>query len=245
MTGPMPEVAMVLAAGLGRRMHPLTDRLPKPLIEVAGRTILDRVLDALLDAGVARCVVNTHYLAPMIESHLADRVAPQVVLSHEATLLDTGGGVYRALASLGEKPFFVINADVLWRDGPGGGALSRLAAGFEAEAMDALLLLAPRQRSVGYDGPGDFISDSRGRLTRRGQAPAAPYVFTGLQMLHPRLFTDAAQGAFSLNLLYDHAIAQGRLFGIEHTGHWYHIGTPAGLALADAALEQWTDCSGS
>jgi MurNAc alpha-1-phosphate uridylyltransferase len=210
----MPDVAMVLAAGLGTRLRPITDKLPKPLVEVAGRTILDRVLDALLDSGVARCVVNTHYLAPMIEAHLARRVAPGVELSREDELLDTGGGVARALPSLGDEPFFVINADILWQEGPGGAALARLAADFDAGLMDALLLVVPRERRVA----------------------AAPYVFTGLQILHPRLFGDCADGAFSLNILYDRAIATGRLFGLEHTGRWFHIGTPAGLALAEAAL---------
>lgn len=236
MTGPMPEVAMVLAAGLGTRLRPITDHLPKPLVEVAGRTILDRVLDALGDAAVARCVVNTHYLAPMIAAHLAGRTAPGAELSHEDKLLDTGGGVARALASLGAAPFFVINADILWSDGPGGAALARLAANFDAQTMDALLLLVPRQRAVGYDGPGDFMSDDRGRLRRRGGAATAPYVFTGLQILHPRLFGDCPDGAFSLNILYDRAIASGRLSGIEHTGRWFHIGTQAGLELASAAL---------
>lgn len=232
----MPEVAMVLAAGLGTRLRPITDHLPKPLVAVAGRAMLDRVLDALRDAGVMRCVVNTHYLAPMIEAHLAHRVAPEVELSREDELLDTGGGVARALGSLGAGPFFVINADILWQEGPGGAALARLAAAFDSKQMDALLLLVPRERSVGYDGPGDFISDNLGRLGRRGGAAFAPYVFTGLQILNPRLFGDCADGAFSLNILYDRAIASGRLFGLEHTGRWFHIGTPAGLDLAEAAL---------
>ncbi len=227
---------MVLAAGLGIRLRPITANLPKTLIEVAGRAVLDRVLDALVDAGVARCVVNTHYLAPMIEAHLAGRTAPGAELSHEDALLDTGGGVARALPSLGERPFFVINADILWQEGPGGAALARLAQDFEAQSMDALLLLMPRERSIGYVGPGDFMSDDRGRLKRRGAAASAPYVFTGLQILNPRLFEGCPDGAFSLNVLYDRAIASGRLFGIEHTGRWFHIGTPAGLELAEAAL---------
>ncbi|MCZ6812735.1 MAG: nucleotidyltransferase family protein [Alphaproteobacteria bacterium] len=236
MNGPMPEFAMVLAAGLGTRLGPFTDDLPKPLVEVAGRAILDRVLDALADAAVARCVVNTHYLAPMIEAHLAGRTAPGAELSYEDQLLDTGGGVARALPSLGARPFFVINADILWSEGPGGAALARLAADFDSQTMDALLLLVPRERSMGYDGPGDFMCDDRGRLRRRGRAAAAPYVFTGLQILDPRLFGDCPDGAFSLNILYDRAIASGRAFGIEHTGRWFHIGTPAGLELASAAL---------
>ncbi|MDX1484622.1 MAG: nucleotidyltransferase family protein [Alphaproteobacteria bacterium] len=236
MSGSSPRVAMVLAAGLGTRLRPITDALPKPLVEVAGRTILDRALDALLDAGVERCVVNTHYLAPMIEAHLAGRTMPHCELSHEEHLLDTGGGVARALPALGPDPFFVVNADILWDEGPAGAALARLAAAFDAARMDALLLMVPRSRAVGYDGPGDFSVDDSGRLARRGEGWTAPYVFTGLQILAPRLFDGCPDGAFSLNLLYDRAIAANRLFGVEHDGRWFHIGTPAGLELAQAAL---------
>ncbi len=234
--GALPDTAMVLAAGLGTRLRPITDHRPKPLVEVGGRTILDRALDALAEAGVARSVVNTHYLGEMIAAHLAARTAPQVELSPEAELLDTGGGVAHNLAALGAAPFFVVNADILWQEGPGGHALGRLAAAFDAERMDALLLLVPRSRAVGYDGPGDFLSAADGRLTRRGELPSAPYVFTGLQIVSPALFADAPAGAFSLNLLFDRAMSRGRLFGIEHTGRWLHVGTPEGLALAEAAL---------
>lgn len=236
MTPAMPQVAMVLAAGLGMRLRPITENLPKPLVTVAGRSILDRVLDALEAAGIEKCVVNTHYLAAMIEDHLAARQAPPTELSHESELLDTGGGVARALSSLGPRPFFVINADILWREGPGASALSRLAAAFDDDAMDALLLLAAREDAVGYDGRGDFFMAASRRLTRRGDATDAPHVFTGLQILSPRLFADFPEGAFSLNILYDRAAAAGRLFGIEHTGRWLHIGTPEGLDLAEAAL---------
>ncbi len=236
MTGASPRVAMVLAAGLGKRLRPITDTRPKPLVEVAGRTMLDRVLDSLTGAGIERCVVNTHYLAAQIEAHLAARGRPAVRLSHEQALLDTGGGVARALPHLGTEPFFVVNADILWDEGPGGPALVRLAEAFDAATMDALLLLVPRGRAVGYDGPGDFGIDGAGRLARRGTAETAPFVFTGLQVLKPGLFAGAPEGAFSLNLLYDRAIAAGRLFGLEHTGRWFHIGTPEGLALAEDAL---------
>ena len=232
----MPQVAMVLAAGLGMRLRPITENLPKPLVAVAGQSILDRVLDALEAAGIERCVVNTHYLAEMIESQLADRREPLTELSHESELLDTGGGVARALPSLGSRPFFVINADILWREGPGETALERLGAAFDDDVMDALLLLAAREDAAGYDGRGDFFSDSAGRLTRRGDEADAPLVFTGLQILSPRLFAGCPEGAFSLNLLYDRAAAAGRLLGIGHTGRWFHIGTPEGLDLAEAAL---------
>ena len=232
-----PNTAMVLAAGLGVRMRPLSDAYPKPLVPLDGKPLIDHVLDRLAAAGVEKAVVNVHYMADRIEAHLTSRTSPAVEISDERELLlDTGGGVARALGSLGEAPFFVINADILWSDGPGGAALARLAADFDAELMDALLLLVPRERSVGYDGPGDFMSDARGRLERRGGAATAPYVFTGLQILSPRLFDACPDGAFSLNILYDRAIASGRAFGIEHTGRWFHIGTPAGLELASAAL---------
>jgi MurNAc alpha-1-phosphate uridylyltransferase len=236
MNGPAPSIAMVLAAGLGLRLRPITNHRPKPLVEVAGASILDRVLDGLMDAGVRRCVVNTHYLGHQIESHLAGRAAPPIDLSHEDELLDTGGGIRKALAALGADPFFAVNADILWDEGPGGAALSRLGQAFDASQMDALLLLVPRERAVGYDGAGDFHMDGDGRLVRRGEAASAPFVFTGLQVLRPELFDGAPDGAFSLNLLYDKAIAAGRLFGLEHTGRWFHIGTPAGLELAEAAL---------
>ncbi len=232
----IPQVAMVLAAGLGMRLRPITQNLPKPLVTVAGQSILGRVLDALEAAGVGRCVVNTHYLAEMIEAHLADRRQPPTELSHESELLDTGGGVARALRSLGSRPFFVVNADILWCEGPGAKALSRLAASFDDDAMDALLLLAAKEDAIGYDGRGDFFIDAAGSLTRRGGATDAPHVFTGLQILSPRLFAGCPKGAFSLNLLYDRARETGRLFGIEHTGRWFHIGTPEGLGLAEAAL---------
>jgi MurNAc alpha-1-phosphate uridylyltransferase len=236
MSAATPKVAMVLAAGLGLRLRPITATRPKPLVEVAGRSILDRVLDGLTDAGVERCVVNTHYLADQIDTHLAARPAPPVDLSHEEELLDTGGGINRALGTLGPEPFFAVNADILWDEGPGDAALSRLGQAFDAARMDALLLLVPRTRAVGYDGAGDFRLDGEGRLARRGAAESAPFVFTGLQVLRPELFDGAPDGAFSLNLLYDRAIANGRLFGLEHTGRWFHIGTPAGLDLAEAAL---------
>ena len=241
MSGREPKVAMVLAAGLGLRLRPITEHLPKPLVPVAGRAMLDRALDALNAAGVEHCIVNTHYLAEMIERHLMGRNQPVIGLSRESELLDTGGGVARALPLLGTGPFYVINADILWQDGPGGTALERLAAGFDEESMDALLLLAERTVAVGYDGAGDFFLGGDGRLSRRGDAATAPCVFTGLQILSPRLFEDCPGGAFSLNGLYDKAAAAGRLFGIEHTGRWFHIGTPEGLALVEAALGEGSD----
>jgi MurNAc alpha-1-phosphate uridylyltransferase len=227
---------MVLAAGLGLRMRPITDRLPKPLVPVAGRTMLDRALDALAAAGVAECIVNTHYLAQLVIAHLKDRKQPAIRVSAEKDLLDTGGGVAKALPMLGREPFYAVNADIVWEDGPDLPALARLAAAYDPSKVDALLLVAPTDRAVGYDGPGDFFLGRDGSLTRRGGGAHADYVFTGVQILHPRLFTGCPAGAFSLNLLYDRARSRGRLRGLAHDGRWFHIGTPAGLRLAEEAL---------
>jgi MurNAc alpha-1-phosphate uridylyltransferase len=236
---PGPTHGMVLAAGLGLRMRPLTDTVPKPLIPVAGRCMLDRALDQLTAAGVSRRVVNTHYLAEKVAAHLRARqrdegVTAEIAVSHEPDLLDTGGGVVKALPLLGDKPFFVVNGDILWRDGAEP-ALRRLAARWDDGAMDALLLVHPREQAIGYDGPGDFRLQADGTLARR-DADLAPFVFTGVQILSPRLFAGAPVGAFSLNRLYDRAAAAGRLRGLVHTGQWFHIGTPDGLRLAEDRL---------
>ncbi len=227
----LPTHAMVLAAGLGLRMRPLTEHTPKPLIPVAGRCMLDRVFDRLDEADVPHRVVNLHWLPEKIAAHLASH--PGVVLSHEDVLLETGGGVANALPLLGERAFFVCNADIIWLDGSRP-ALTRLAEAWDEARMDALLLLEPTGEAFGYDGPGDFTRDGDGRLQRRGGSPRAPFVFTGVQILHPRLFTGAPPGIFSLNILYDRAQAQGRLFGLVHDGAWLHIGTPQTLAAAEA-----------
>ncbi len=230
------RAAMVLAAGLGLRLRPITENLPKPLVPVAGRTMLDRALDALDAAGIDSCVVNAHYLGDMIASHVAPRARPRVRLSREETLLDTGGGVAKVLPWLDGGPFFTVNADIVWDEAPGPSALARLAAAFDPARMDALLLVVPVARAVGYDGAGDFFLEDAGTLARRGAAPAAPFVFTGLQVLSPALFAELPAGPFSLNLLYDRARAAGRLHGLVHAGRWFHIGTPEGLAQAEAAL---------
>ncbi len=234
-----PQRAMVLAAGLGLRMRPLTERLPKPLIPVAGKAMLDRVLDHLAQSGVRECVVNTHHEGEMIAAHLADRESPEVRLAPEPELLETGGSVKRALDELGPGPFFVVNGDVVWRDGEAP-APKRLARAWDDEEMDALLLLQGTAGAIGYDGAGDFFIEPEGEhlgtLHRRQQGAGAPFVFTGIQLLHPRLFDPAPGGRFSLNLLYDAALARGRLFGLVHDGEWYHIGTPEGLELAESHL---------
>jgi MurNAc alpha-1-phosphate uridylyltransferase len=231
----VPGHAMVLAAGLGLRMRPLTKNVPKPLLEVGGATMLDHALDRLDDAGVANVVVNTHWLPQQIEDHLERRKSPSIVVSREEDLLETGGGITKALPLLGEAPFYAANADVVWRDGTMP-ALHRLAAAWEDDKMDALLLLASTVRSTGYDGHGDFLMNPVGLLERRPERVVAPFVFTGVQILHPRLFADAPDGPFSMNVLYDRALEAGRLFGIAHDGDWYHVGTPPAIAEVDAEI---------
>ena len=229
-----PTTGMVLAAGLGTRMRPITDRLPKPLVELGGRTLLDHAIDRLAASGVERVVVNLHYKPEMIAAPLAERRTPAITLLHERELLETGGGVLSALGSLGDV-FYVVNADVFWLDGKTP-ALLRLARAFDAERLDALLLVQRTATALGYEGRGDFILDPIGRVRRRQEREVAPHLFAGVQILHKRLFEGRSPGKFSLNVLYDRAIAAGRLAAIVHDGEWYHIGTPAGLALAEARL---------
>lgn len=235
MSAKAPKVAMVLAAGLGKRMRPLTDTLPKPLVPVGDRTLIDRVLDRLDDAGVERVVVNLHHFRPTLEAHLRQRSRPRLQLKPEAELLETGGGVKNALDVLGPDPFYVLNADVLWLDGKDQ-ALGRLAAAWDDGAMDALLLLQRTTTAFGYEGTGDYFCDPLGRLRRRRGNEIPPYIFAGIQILHPRLFAGAPDGAFSLNRLYDKAQEEGRLWGVIHDGRWFHVGTPEGLAETEAEL---------
>lgn len=229
-----PSRAMVLAAGLGLRMRPITEHTPKPLIGVAGRTMLDRALDHLARAGVTDIVVNTHWLAGRVRDHLAGR--PGITLSHEDELLETGGGVAKALPLLGEAPFYVVNSDIIWTDGGASPALARLAEAWDDQRMDALLLLSRTATAMGYDGRGDFFLDPAGVPRRPKSTEVAPLLFSGVQMLSPRLFRDAPSGKFSLNVLYDRALEDGRLFGIVHDGRWYHVGTPEALPEVEAAL---------
>jgi MurNAc alpha-1-phosphate uridylyltransferase len=228
---------MVLAAGRGERLRPLTDRIPKPLIEVAGKTMLDRVLDALAAAGVVEAVVNTHHLAESVTRHVAGRTAPRLTLSHEDILLDTGGGVAKALPVLGAKPFYVANSDIVVLDGihP---VFERLADAWRDADMDALLLVHPTVRAFGYDGLGDFVLTPDGVARRRREREIAPYLFAGLQVLAPRLFDRCPDGPFSLNLLYDRAADAGRLHGLVHDGLWMHVGTPDALGGAEDYLKR-------
>lgn len=233
----VPQDAMVLAAGLGKRMRPLTATRPKPLVEVAGRTMLDRALDHIRAAGVARAVVNVHYLADRVEAHLKARdQGIEVRLSNErAELLETGGGVAKALPLIDSDPFYVVNSDNLWIDGPVD-TLKLLAQRWDPAQMDALLLLVPLARAEGYDGSGDFHMDAGGKLKRRKGVRVAPFVFSGLQMLSKKLLDDAPEGPFSLNWAYDKALAEGRLFGAVHQGLWFHVGTPKAVTATEALL---------
>jgi MurNAc alpha-1-phosphate uridylyltransferase len=227
---------MVLAAGLGKRMRPLTATRPKPLIEVNGRALIDYGLDALARAGVAEVVVNVHYLADLVATHVGRRPRPQILVSDErAALLDTGGGVMRALPRLGLTPFYLLNSDSFWIEGARPN-LDWLAGGWRDDAMDALLLVAPTVRAVGYSGRGDFRMDPAGRLIRRAEREVAPFVYAGAAILHPRLFAASPQGAFSLNLLFDRAMEAGRLFGVRLDGLWLHIGTPEAIGEAEMTI---------
>ncbi|MFI4988425.1 MAG: nucleotidyltransferase family protein [Alphaproteobacteria bacterium] len=230
-----PTRAIVLAAGLGLRMRPLTERTPKPLVAIAGRTLLDRALDRLAAAGVETAVVNTHHLAALIERHLAARARPRIILSHEPELLETGGGIAKALAQLRPGPFYAVNSDALWLDGASD-TLLRLAAAWDEERMDALLLVAARAAVLGYDGPGDFDLRADGRLRRGRASEQGRYVYVGIQLLSARLFDGVAVAKFSLNKLWDRAIAAGRLYGLRHEGAAFHVGTIESIALAEAAL---------
>jgi MurNAc alpha-1-phosphate uridylyltransferase len=230
-----PKTAMVLAAGFATRLRPLSHNRPKALVEVAGKTLLDHALDRLAQAGVTRAVVNTHHLADQIEAHLAARKRPAVQISHEQTILDTGGGIAQALPLLGPDPFYAVNAKIVWRGGQEE-ALKRLAAIWDGEHMDALLLLQPTVTAVGYEGPGDLNMDEFGRLRFRGAQEIAPFVYASIQIIHPRLFRDAPQGPFPLRPLWERAAAAGRLFGLRHDGEWYHVSSPAGLAAAEELL---------
>ncbi len=231
-----PKTAMVLAAGLGERMRPLTLETPKPLLRVGGRALIDWTLDRFAAAGIRRLVVNTHYKADMLERHLKGRVDLDIAISHEPERLETGGGVTRALGLLGDEAFYVANSDSVWLDGPTP-ALDRLSATWDPDRMDVLLLLMPAPRSELYEGPGDFMMDSAGRLTFRPERRIAPYVYSGLHITHPRLFADAPQGSFRLTRLWRKAEADGRLFGLVHDGAWFHVGAPDALAAADSHLD--------
>jgi N-acetyl-alpha-D-muramate 1-phosphate uridylyltransferase len=241
-----PKSAMVLAAGLGLRMRPLTLTRPKPLIPVAGRTMLDHALDRLADVGVETAVVNTHYLGEMITAHVAGRDNPRILISYEETALETGGGVRNALPMLGEEPLFVANADIVWLDGPRS-SLAQMIELWDPERMDVMLLATPAVLAIGYEGGGDYHIEQDGTLRRRVGFEVAPYVYAGVQIVKPELYTDPdlPPGPFSNNRIWDKAQAAGRLFGIRHDGLWFHVGTPSALAEAEQMIERgrlrWID----
>jgi MurNAc alpha-1-phosphate uridylyltransferase len=234
--GVTPACAMVLAAGLGTRMRPFNGQAPKPLVQVGGKALIDHVLDRLADSGVERAVVNVHHLADQIERHLQSRVRPQIVISDERpALLGTGGGVVKALHELGDAPFFHVNSDTIWIDGVKPN-LALLAAAFDPDRMDALLLLAPTATSIGYTGRGDFAMTSDGRLIRRAERDVVPFVYAGAAILAPALFAGAPAGAFPLTTLFDRAAEAERLHGLRLEGVWMHVGTPEAVAAAEAAI---------
>jgi MurNAc alpha-1-phosphate uridylyltransferase len=234
----VPHTAMIMAAGLGKRMRPLTATRPKPLIEVGGKALLDHVLERLRSAGVKKVVVNVHSLADALEAHLASRDhGLEVVISDERdVLLETGGGLVRAEPLIDADPFLALNSDNLWIDGPAD-TLRLLASQWDGGKMDALLLLVPQARALNHKGMGDFHMDAEGRLRRRERSHVAPFVFTGIQIVSKRLLRDAPRGPFSTNILWDRAIEEGRCFGAVHQGLWFDVGTPQSIPMTEAAIE--------
>ncbi|MFC4295354.1 nucleotidyltransferase family protein [Novosphingobium tardum] len=230
------DVAMVMGAGLGTRMRPLTNDRPKPLVEVAGKAMIDHCLDRLADAGVARAVVNVHYLPEMLVDHLSTRQRPATTISDERdALLETGGGMVKALTLIGADPFFTVNSDNLWLEGPVN-VFQQLSDAWDAERMDGLLLLVPHSRAHNHRGKGDFHLDPLGRISRRRTGRIAPFIWTGIQLIGHSLLADPPAGAFSTNILWDRAIARGRLFGISHVSEWFEVGSPEAILPTEQAM---------
>ena len=234
--GIAPRRAIVLAAGLGTRMRAFSGELPKPLVKVGGKALIDYVLDRLAAVGAERIIVNVHHLADQIERHVAARARPEIVISDERRqLLGTAGGVVRALPELGDEPFYLVNSDTVWIDGVQPN-LARLAEAFDPVRMDGLLLLAPTASSIGYAGRGDFVMAGDGRLTRRGEREVAPFVYAGAAILTPAFFAGAPAGPSSMSPLFDRAVEAGRLYGLRLEGVWMHVGTPDAVKAAEAAI---------
>jgi len=231
------ETAMVMAAGLGKRMRPLTENRPKPLVEVAGKAMIDHCFGKLVEAGIGKAVVNVHYLADMMEAHLAALPYPiDIRVSDEREeLLETGGGLVQAEPLIAEATFFCINSDNLWTDGPTN-SLQQLAQAWDEEQMDALLLLVPRISAHNYQGTGDFHLDDENRISRKLPGQEAPLIYSGIQLISKRLLRDAPAGPFSTNIFWERAIGEGRLFGMVHQGEWFEVGSPEAIAPTEAAL---------
>ena len=230
-----PKTAMILSAGLGKRMLPLTETKPKVLVDVNGRPLIDWAIDRLAEAGVNRIIVNLHHFADQVRVHLDQRDDLEIVFSPEPDLLETGGGIRAALPLLGDEPFYAVNGDAICLNGPTS-ALGRMAAAWSDDQMDVLLLLNSTVEAVGYNGQGDFMCESCGQLSRRPECEVSPYVYTGVQIVHPRAFEGTSEGPFSMNTVFDACLENERLYGIIHDGLWLHVGTPDGVKEAEAAL---------
>jgi MurNAc alpha-1-phosphate uridylyltransferase len=229
------ETAMVLAAGLGTRMRPITNTLPKPLIKVGGKALMDWPLDAFAEAGVKRAIVNVHHLAPLVRNHVKHRFRPETLISDETEqLLETGGGILKALPLIGDVPFYAVNTDA-FTVGSSKPSPMTLHGAFD-DSVDVVLLLHPIAQTHGFDGPGDFFMDGDGRLTRRGTATSAPYVYAGMQIIRPHVFAGLPLEPFSMNKVWDPLIASGRLKGVAQDGQWFHVGTPEAIASTEAIL---------
>lgn len=232
-----PTHAMVFAAGLGKRMRPLTNQLPKPLVKVNGKALIDYAIEGLAAASIRTIVVNVHYLPDLLESHLQQWEQPEIIVSNERdVLLETGGGLKKALPLLGSEPFFIRNSDSFWLDSVRCN-LDRMSEAWDSQKMDGLLLLAPTVDAIGHNGKGDFLMSSTGELTRRNERNLAPFIYAGAALFHPRFLDTAPDGPFSLNLLFDRAIEKGRLFGLRLEGVWIDVGTPQAIKDAEHALD--------
>ncbi len=232
--------AMVLCAGLGTRMQPLTLTTPKPLISVAGKPLIGHAIDQLEASGVDNIIVNTHYLAGQVEAWVKNRNNANIKISDETgQLLETGGGVLKAKRMLGSTPFFVLNSDTFWIDQPGVSTLEKMRGLFDSESCDFLLLLAKHKSAVGFDGNGDFFQSSDGQIQRRGDADFAPYIFAGCYLVHPRVLENCPDGPFSMNTLWNRALKAGRIWGLVHDGLWLHVGTPEAIRVAEKAIEKF------
>jgi N-acetyl-alpha-D-muramate 1-phosphate uridylyltransferase len=235
-----PDTAMVFAAGLGTRMRPISDTIPKPLVKVGGKALIDHCLDLFAKAGVARAIVNVHYLADQIEAHLAHRTQPEIIISDErALLLDQGGGIRKVLPLFEGKPFFLCNTDAFWIEGPLSN-IRRLADAWDPARMDALLLVAATSASIGVDWPGDFTMDAQGRLKRRDERDVTPFVYSGVGIIKPELFANETRDVFRLAPFFFDAAEKGRLHGLRLDGTWLHVGVPAAIAQAEAAIARST-----